>query len=257
MSKIITKPKVGIVYTDAHSPEQDKASCAIVREVVKDLQPNFIVNMGDGASFESINGWNKGKPRLREGKRLQDDLTGMYGLDAYLTEFAPKSCKKIRHIGNHENWVQFYINEHPELEGLGELDLKQTYKSMGWKVIPWGDFSHIGLLYFHHGDRKGYQTKYHAAQWALSGKSICYGHRHDFQRFTNELLGGDDSFTPNAGFSIGCLGKRTPEWMDNKRNNWSNGFGVFYTRPGGYFNLYMVDIIHGVAMWNEKTYDGR
>ena len=251
------KLKIGIVYADAHWPEHDQPSCNIVREVVKDLHPDYLINLGDAASFGSLSFFDKNKPRIKEGKRLWEELEGMYKLNDYLSEFASGHCKLIAHIGNHENRIQHYLDEHPELDGLPNLDIAREYRKRGWKVIPWGEFSHIGKLYFHHGDRKGYQTMYHAKAWAGAGRSVMYAHRHDCQRYTNELLNKEDEFTPNAAFSIGCLGKRTPQWMDNRRNNWSNGFGVFYMRPGGYYNVYLVDIIGGRCMWNGKLYDGR
>lgn len=258
MLKKKMKIETGIVYADAHYPSQDKKSCKIVHDVIADMQPDFITNLGDGADIDSFNFFLIRKPRLKEGVRIVKELNGMYSLDDYITEKAPKKCEKTRHVGNHEQRIFATIDARPELEGLRELDFEARYREMGWSVIPWGEFSNRGKLYFHHGDRKGYQGMWHAKQWATCGKSVMYGHRHDAQRFTTETMSGKQlsRFVPNAAISVPCLGTRTPQWMDNRRNNWSNGFGVVYLRPNGDFNAYIVDIIDGKCVWNGKLYEG-
>lgn len=245
-----------IVYTDAHAPDHCRRSVNIAKQIIHDEKPDVLINLGDGGGFESLNHFNRYKLLIREGQRLVTDINTMFRLDAEIRAEAPKKCKAIRHIGNHEYWIQRLIMTHPELQGLHELDIPARYKELGWNVIPWGEFSKIGKLHFHHGDRIGYQGMWHSRAWTGTGRSVVYGHRHDIQRFTSELLTKDGNMIPNAGFSVGCLGLRIPQWMKNRRNNWSNGIAVIYFRSNGMFNCYLLDFIKGRCIWNGKEYQG-
>jgi hypothetical protein len=229
----------------------------IAKQIIRDEKPDYLIHLGDGGDFESLNGFNRHKLLLKEGKRVHKDINTMIALDTEIADCTkPRYCEKIRLIGNHENWVNLFVQRNPELEGLHEFDIKGRYEELGWTVIPWGQFYRIGKLSFHHGDRVGYQGIYHARKWAGSGHSVVYGHRHDAQRFTGEVLEASGDMIPCAGFGVGCLGLRTPNWMHNRRNNWSNGIAVVYFRPNGLFNVYQIDFIKGKCIWNGKEYVG-
>jgi len=124
---------------------------------------------------------------------------------------------------------------------------------MGWEVIPFGGFFMEGKLAFHHGDRHGYQGKHHSSQWALLGKNIVYGHRHDVQRFTHETLTQKGKPSRHAAFSVGCLCKFELDYMLNRKTNWQQGIGVVYMDEKGYFGFYHIDIHNGRALWNGEN----
>jgi hypothetical protein len=246
--------KTMLVYGDAHAPYHDPGACRIVTNVIFDLKPDVIVNLGDSCDCESISEWNINKFRKRETKRLVKELDTALWLDESMVQNAPTHCLKVKLTGNHENWIERYIDRHPELEGLIELDLNARYESEGWQVIPHGGFFKYGKLLFHHGDRKGYMSKYHASRWAQVGRSIVYGHYHDAQRFSHEGIDANGRHTIHASFSVGCLCKEELEYMENRRRNWNQGFAIIYFKPNGFFNFYHVDIINGGCVVNGRFY---
>lgn len=252
MGDIIT----GVVWGDAHSPEHDRKAVNVLCKVIDSVNPDVLIDIGDSGEFSSINAWNKAKPRLQEGQRLVHDLKSMYGLSEEIASYAREDASFIKMMGNHENWVERFIDRFPELEGLPGINIAETYEKLGWDVIPWGEFHSEGKLMFHHGDRRGYQTKWHSGQWASMGHSIVYGHRHDFQSFTHETLGANGKPSKHRAWCIGCLRGLKPNWMDNRKNNWQQGFGIFYIRPGGWFQFYPVDIVNGKVIWNGKVFSG-
>jgi len=210
-----------VVFADTHAPYEDSSALRILHQVIADVHPQIIIDLGDTGDFDSLNPWNRNKRRLQEGKRTKHDVDSMYAVSRGVTSLRDnKKTKYVKFIGNHELWLERYIDEHPELEGF--VNLEGDYKEMGWEVIPWGGFYHVGKLMFHHGDRRGYQSKFHAKQWAAMGRSIVYAHVHDVQRWTHETLTRDGSPDKHAAFSIGCLsswtgiGCLTAEWNGNR-----------------------------------------
>lgn len=246
----------GVVYGDAHAPEHDPRAVRVMCKVIDIVRPNVLIDIGDAGEMASINGWNRSRPRLKENERLVKDLKAMYGLSDVIASHTKRGCKKIKMIGNHEHWVETYLDYHPELEGLEGINIPDTYEGMGWTVVPWGEFHQEGKLHFHHGDRKGYQTKWHSGQWAMMGRSVVYGHRHDVQTFTQETLQSGGRTDKHRAWSIGCMRKLAPDWMHNRKNNWQQGFGIFYVRSNGMFSFYPVDITNGTAIWNGKMIKG-
>lgn len=253
--KLNKKLATGIVWGDAHSPEEDSFAFRILKQVVRDVQPDYLIELGDGCELGGLSYWNKKKLLTREGLRAQKDIQRMMVLDEEIAKCVRrKNVSKYKFMGNHERWVDLYLEEHPELQGMEGLDIKGKFESRGWKVVPWGEFLFLGKLVFHHGDRKGYQQKHHSSNWVKLGKNLIYGHRHDVQRFTQETLKGNGKVSRHAAFSIGCMRKLNPDWMTNRNNNWQTGFGIFYLLSTGAFNFYHVDIINRKAVWNGKIY---
>jgi hypothetical protein len=250
--------QTAIVFGDVHVPHEDKKAVSILKQVICDTQPDYVVDLGDTANFDAVNHWLIKGSRATEGTRIVKDLAKMYEFADSIGSISPNLSKLIHLTGNHERWLENFVNLTPQLIGVTDLDIHQGYKEHGWEVVKHGDFYKIGKLLFHHGDRKGYQGKYHAAMWSQIGTSVCYAHRHSAQRFSHETVSALDGKPQIHGaFSIGCLCKFSQDYMHNQKVSWNQGFAVIYfDMPKGYFNLYHVDIIEGRAIWNEKEYKG-
>lgn len=254
---MLDKIKTGIVFGDVHVPSHDNRAVSILKQVIADTQPEILIDLGDTCDFPSVNHWIQAGSREAEGRRLVKDLKAMYKFSYDIGQAVNnQECKLVKLIGNHEIWIDRFINNLPMLEGLKELDIAKGYQDMGWEIVKHGDFYMVGKLAFHHGDRLGYQGKHHSAQWALLGKSIVYGHRHDVQRFTHETLRRNGKPDRHAAFSIGCLCKFDMKYMQNRKINWNQGFGLFYTNAQGYFQFNHIDIVNGRAIWAGREYKG-
>lgn len=101
-------------------------------------KPDEVVNIGDTFDFPALSSYMTALEK--EGKRLIDDLVAGYtGMDAIMAHVYEKnSTRKHRKYnpklnfieGNHENRLNRYITNHPELAGF--IDLKYTVECKGW-----------------------------------------------------------------------------------------------------------------------------
>ena len=72
--------------------------------------------MGDQMSLDCKSFWNKKKPLLKEGQRLIKDYNNFNRdiLEVHERITGPET-RRVFMIGNHENRVQSYVDENPEL----------------------------------------------------------------------------------------------------------------------------------------------
>jgi hypothetical protein len=252
---MLNKITKAVVYADLHAPFYDPHALNILCQVVADEKPDYVVDLGDTGDWDSISRFNKGQPGRQEGQRLIKDIKSVRVVDAMIYSAAGDKAQRIKHHGNHEQRLERYLNEHPELKGVIEEVLgNELYK--GIKEIDHGQFSTIGKLMFHHGDRRGYQSIHHAKQWASIGRSIVYGHHHSVQQFPHETLTRKGSPDKHRAFSIGCLCDLNRDWMENQKSLWQQSFAVIYFDEQGFFYFYNVDITNKKTIWNGKAYRG-
>lgn len=162
-----------------------------------------------------------------------------------IKEAAPKS--KIVYItGNHEDWVEQYIDKHPEMEGL--IEVRDHIKG----VDKWIDFNRlfkVGKLHYIHGV---YTNEFHSKKTVMNYLvNVIYGHDHGMQSYGMVAQQDQHGF---MGKSVGCLCKDDMPFMKHKPNKWFKGFNYAYVRPDGNFNDYTVVITNGTFTAEGKTY---
>lgn len=247
--------KKSILLPDLHYPHHDKKAMRSINDFIIDYQPDEILYMGDQLDLSCISSWNKKRPLLKEGKRLIDEYKNFNEEILLVHEKITRDdCKRVFFYGNHERRIQWYIQEHPELDGFLDIDTSLQLKERGYKIIEYNDFYNIEKLRVIHGF---YYNKYHAAKTLdVFEKNVVYGHAHNPQSYTK--ISPMDIEGYHTATSLGCLCNISPEYMEGKPNFWSNGFGIVesssYTK---YFNLYPITIINGTFLFNGKIYKGR
>ena len=119
-------------------------------------KPKAIVHIGDNWDFESLSSYS---PELeREGRRLKDDLlAGARALDI-VTDYIRMKNRKMKSkaykpefhfiMGNHENRLNRYVQNHPVLDGI--IDLEEMITNAGWTVHDFLDPHWIDNIAFIH-----------------------------------------------------------------------------------------------------------
>lgn len=234
-NKILT----GMAVFDWHYPHHHERLTKNILALTKDLDPDVFVRGGDNGDYEVISHWVENKRGRVEGMRLLDDYKGHNEtlLDP-LNEILRPDCRKIEHDGNHELWVQMYLDEHPELKGLLEID-KHLHLD-GWERYEYGEISKVGKLHITHGEYINIHNALKTVQ--VYGRNIIYGHGHSYQAHTLTTPIGAES---HMGVQIPCACTLNPHYRRNHPNSWLNGFAVFYVYPDGDFNLYPVISVDG------------
>ena len=219
--------------------------CALA--VMREVRPYGIVLLGDTVDMESICHHNRYRSRLLEAKRYYKDIAE---LEEFLDEIdsCPSVREKYYHIGNHEHWIQQYVDSHPECEGNMDIIQDARLEERGYTVIPFNHVQKLGRASFMHGM---YTNKYHANKTVMEfQRNIFYGHAHDHQSYT--WITPTDVNEKYKAMSLGCLCDLNPAWMRNKPSRWVHMFGMFYLRPNGTFQMNPIVIIKGKCIVNGK-----
>ena len=246
----ISQMKRFVHITDEHHPyiinavydyDNPKNETPLIK-FLKDFQPNILIQGGDQLDLEVVSHWNKGKPRITEGKRLKNDY------DTYNTvldqrEKVLKSLESHYMLeGNHDWWIQDTLDKYPEFEGLIEIQTNLHLSQRGIKWIGRRKHVNVGRLSIIHGDYKdGYLPVYAAKAIAqIYGRSIAYGHQH-----VNQTYSAQTPFDkhPYQVWGIGCLSHVNTEWRRNQPSAWLNSFGYGYVYAGGMFDYKVINII--------------
>jgi predicted phosphodiesterase len=250
--QVITR---NVVLPDIHYPHHDEKAVGCVMKIMKDYKPHRIILAGDYLDMEPVSHWIQDKKRVMENKRLMDDYKGANKLLDNLIRVSGKQLKEVIYLhGNHEHWLEQYIDRHPEMEGLIEVEnhIKVKDPKIKLQFVPMNDFYKLGKLHITHGL---FINKYHASKTLEStGRSVMYGHTHDISMFSKMGLIEDEK---HVAMSIGCLTNLSPAYMKNRPHNWIHGMALVDVRKGGRFTSLVVPIYDGEASIMGKLYKHR
>ncbi len=246
-----------VVLSDMHIPEHNVKAIRCAEKIIADIKPDRLVYLGDILDLAVLSHWNKDKRRVVEGKRLINDYEVANKVIDSNIKACGKNLKEIVYIeGNHEKWIEDYLDSSPEIEGM--IELKQGLKMDARKMtlVPLNRFYRIGKLYLTHGAQSKVDRAIHHAKAMvdLAGRSVMFGHHHSSQQFVK--VGIVDDTDRHIAISIPGLCNLNPEWRHNDPSSWMHGFAIIYTLPNGNFNHYVVNIINGKAVFNGKVYEG-
>ena len=241
-----------VLLPDIHYPHYEQRVMDAVDEFIIDYDPDELVYMGDQVSLDCISGWNRNKPLLKEGQRLLKDYDGFdYHVLQNHENITRPECRRTFMIGNHEQRIEWYCQEHPELEGFVDMIAHLGLEERGYDIIPFNEIHTVGKLSVIHGF---YWNKYHAAKTleAFEG-NVAYAHVHNPQMYAK--VSPIDRKGYHTATSLPCLCNIKPDYKRNAPNFWINGFGIVEHLPAtGYFNLYTIIIIEGSFMFNGRYY---
>jgi hypothetical protein len=252
----------GLFFVDSHwgyeisggkkRPLHDPKAHEVMLQIAADFRPTEIIMGGDGLDCGAASHWNRGKPRLTEGLRLEKDAQSY--ADTVLTPLAKTHPKSRRRYikGNHECWVDQFVDENPSIEGLVSVDKMLGLQDGGWAPQPQGSVINVGKLFFMHGDTL--RGGVHPAKYAVEtySRSICFGHFHTPQSYTK--VSALDATDVHTGRGVGCLCRKNPRYGRGAPNRWAQGFLLFEVAEDGSFQAYDVNVTAGKAVWNGKRY---
>jgi len=227
--------KTILVIPDPHDqPEIPKDRFRWLGKLIAEKQPDAIVHLGDGASFDSLSSYDVGTIQA-EGKRYADDLDSFHEamdeLEAPINQLNRKLAsqkkaqynpRKVYCIGNHEQRIMKAVNQDPKLENvisLHDLNLPER----GWEVYPLTDPAEVYGVCFAHYFTSGILGRpifgvNHAR--ALVSKTYCsavVGHSHDRSFWEDTDVKGNKVF----GLVAGCYFDHPLSYTREEDRNWS------------------------------------
>jgi predicted phosphodiesterase len=218
----------------------DEKAIGVALKFAKEFRPDVVIMGGDGLDCGAISHHNARKPGAVEGLRLAQDAEE-FRLEVLDKLDALKPKRRIYITGNHEDWLQQFVDEHPTLEGL--VDLKHLLRLDGWEVIPQGGYVQLGKLVFMHGDT--ISGGEHVAKAAVLNyeRSVRFGHFHTAQTYTK--TSPLDSKHPKTGVAVPCLCRKGPAYGKGKPNKWVQGFQWGFITPSGAYQDYTQIVLEG------------
>lgn len=267
----VTKPTRFVALFDCHfglerhqkrgrsyiQPTHNLAAIKAAVKFAEDFRPQALILGGDQLNCGPVSHWHHDKPRLTGDFKLKDemDLLDKHVLQPF-DRILGKNGIKIWHDGNHEAWIQSFIDENPGVEGLIEPVNYLQLRERGYDIYSQGEVSRLGKLYFVHGDVVLTRGTVRLAQRLVMAyrKNIRAGHAHQYDAATEETPIDTQDF--HTGVIVPSLSNRAPSYLKNAPNKYMHGFLFGTVWPDGTFNDHVMVINKNKCTWGGKIYDG-
>ena len=157
-------------------------------------------------------------------------------------------------LGNHEDWLEQWLDKNPEFEDTVSFDKCLNLTARGWEVVPQGEHREIGKLYLVHGD--GIGSGMHVAKKLVD--SFCatslMGHVHTASMHTKvSQVKTHDKW---IGYTLPTLGTVSPKYAKGRPNAFIHGFGIVELWKNGFVNVYIPVIFNGSFSFGGEMYYG-
>lgn len=202
--------KTTLVLPDIQYPFHDKLALSKLLKVAKDIQPDTILQIGDGIDFPTVSRWAK-DTALEYAPILQEHIDGFKGLLAEFREACPNSTM-LWLEGNHDlRLKQFVTTYAPALGSLRALEIQNLFglDELGVQYLK-GPLRVGTNTYAVHGHESGgYSSTANA--WDLkflkrygSDKNFIFGHTHQPFLLTR-AFGYEGKVSPRFTMNVGSI----------------------------------------------------
>lgn len=246
--KIVQTPKrpggvVHMVVGDCHAaPGQDLERFRWLGQMVKDINPDVLVQIGDWYSLDSLCEHRTIGERANE-RTASDVLAGQAALQVFEEAAKGWAGRKVITLGNHDDRLQDLSEGAPWLEGL--VRISDAHRAAGWEVHEFLQPCRIdGILYQHYlrqaGGQRAISGKFHSLRLlerVKFGESVVVGHSHRFQHRV-EARG----LRRVHGLVAGCYFTHEEDYAGEDNSEWWRGVVVLRDVTDGDFDMEMWSI---------------
>lgn len=244
--------KTHIVIPDQHAhPDFHNNRADYIGQLIKDLKPDVVVNMGDAADLASLSSYDKGKSSFH-GRNYEKDINSHLDFQSRMWEPIRKAKKKMPYRvvleGNHEHRIKKALDRDPELEGtkfgisFNDLAFKDYYD----EVVEYtgntpGTCTIDGITYAHYlvsgllGKPVG--GEHHALSLIAKYHSSCtVAHSHTFDYSTRNDIHGRKLH----GLVAGVYQDYHSGWAGTVNNLWTSGVVIKRQVEDGTYGLQFI-----------------
>lgn len=240
-----------LVIPDSHAhPDHNNDRALWIGQLIADLQPDVVVNLGDTADMPSLASYDKGKKSF-QGRTYARDISAHGDFQEKLWSATKRKKKKqprkVTLIGNHEQRIERAIQVQPELEGTvtyDDLDLDHYYHDVvHYNGGTPGTISIDGVTYAHYFI-SGVMSKpvggEHPAYTLLSKvhDSVTQGHTHVY----DYCIRGRQSGSPIMSFVAGCAFDYSSSWAGDANRLYHRGVAVKRGVENGVYDLEWISL---------------
>lgn len=234
-----------VVLPDSHAhPDYDNNRFLWAGQLIHDVRPDVVVNIGDLADFPSLC-FHAKKAEL-EGARYEADCNAAYDAQEKLFHTVRKAKKKLPRFiwcqGNHDIRPERYVEEYPVFKGkLNNSDV--GYKDFPWEVYPFLESVDVNGVDFVHYVTSGLMGRpvggTHPA-WTIikkRNKSTVVGHSHVTDYKIDRTPGNS-----LMGLAVGCYVDYQAEYASVGNDMWSRGVAVLDNVEDGLYDFQWISI---------------
>lgn len=236
---------VGDPHSIANDPDQGRFK--LLGNLITDLLPDNIVQIGDFLTYDSISSHNNSKRLTMEGMRLRDEMISAqtsYNLlmrGVHNVNDARRSNRKALYKpnlfwldGNHEDRAQRYCEENPELAGVVDYHNYFSPRDDGWVEVGYREHCEINGCLFTHIPMAGNnqpRSSIHLAKLVLRDYScsVVYGHTHCLA-YESEGIKTAHGHKRTTSLNVGCYFSHSPEYARTSKGfrNWWAGVCILH-----------------------------
>lgn len=250
-----TNTYLGVVLPDIHHPFHEKKAVAAVLDFMEKRKKDIknVILLGDNMDCSNISRHTEGQPRLRtRGGILKDFEEFNKDILKKIESTVAPETKLTIFEGNHEAWIEQWLDKHPEFEGIVDFKKVLNLEQRGWEYIQQGGHKKLGKAYLIHGDQIGGGV--FAAKKAVESfcATVIMGHVHTAAMHTKvSQLKNEDKW---VGYSLPTLGTISPKYAKGRPNAFINGFGIIEVWPNDFVNVYIPIILDGQFSFGGELY---
>lgn len=228
--------KTVIVYTCSHSdPEVDNNRFSLLGDLIYEVKPDYVIDLGDGADMRSLNTYDSRYPQAIVTQSYERDIDHYNDAQERLRWKFRHNKKKMPDWygfeGNHENRIKKAVAHDPRIEG-GRYGV--SFKHL--QTDHWFDEYHEyedsapaiadydGVSYAHYFSSGNYGTATSGTHHAYSvlqnrNHSSTCGHSH------KRSLYFKDGAHPRGliGLVAGCFKGKNEGWAGQANREWAKG----------------------------------
>lgn len=188
------------VIGDLHvAPGQDLSRLKWIARHIGETQPDYIVQIGDWASFDSVSTHDPiGSIKSLKRPSLRQDIECLSdSLCLFDRELGPSTIPRLITLGNHETRVLRYEELRSELDGSVWTEVLQEFARHRWVTHDFGKVAFIGGVGFVHVPLNVI-GKPHSSPNIMANNlthDLIKGHSHRAQYLTYPKIGQDQGVT--------------------------------------------------------------
>lgn len=238
------------------TPSHDAALLAKIARMVRWWKPDELILGGDQINLSCISRWTTGKPRMIEGRRIEEDYHFFH--DLVWKPFASRIERVTWIKGNHEERLDELTLKNPQLSNLlthrnllstvGIADRSMTEVYSGKLYRPGN-----AKVYFTHGHTFSASTNPAKKLLDAYHRSVRIGHFHHASSWTEKVAADSEDFH-TAHVVPPCCKTNLP-YAKNKPSSNQQGFlAGYYDDQTGNFWDHVVDVVDGKFMFEGRQF---
>ena len=211
-----------LVMGDPHcTPKASNDRFLWAGRLAADFKVTHVICMGDFCSMDSLSSYDRAKKSF-EGRRYQRDMQHSHEALALFNKGLGKhKPRKIMLHGNHEDRIDRFVDENPELDGTLKISDLQ-FKKYGWQEIPYKQMKVVDGIHYAHHFPSGIMGS--AISGENIGRSLLTKHKVSATVGHSHLLDYAISTLPNGkklhGLSAGCYLSHDEHFARDTQHMW-------------------------------------